>query len=136
MANICKNPTRRSFAVAIAASAAALASGTARAASLDGKTYEGVFLARGQTKGDADTLSFRNGRFRSAACDRYGYGDAAYTTTDEGGAVRFDAQTESPRYGSLRWTGYVRGDRLDATAWMLQNGKPPREHWVAAALKP
>ena len=32
--------------------------------------------------------------------------------------------------------GYVRGDRLDATAWMLQNGKAPREHWVAAALKP
>lgn len=135
MANIC-NPTRRSWAVAITAAAAGLATGPARAAPLDGKVYEGVFLERGHTKGDADTLSFRNGRFHSRACDRYGYGDAAYTTTDEGGATRFEAQTESPRYGTLRWTGYVRGDRLDATVWMLQNGKPPREHWVAAALKP
>lgn len=56
--------------------APALASGT-----LDGKRFDGVFMERGKTSGDADTLTFRDGRFRSSACDKYGYSDAAYKTS-------------------------------------------------------
>ena len=40
---------------------------------LDGKRFDGVFMERGKTSGDADTLTFRDGRFRSSACDKYGY---------------------------------------------------------------
>jgi hypothetical protein len=103
---------------------------------LDGKVFEGVFIARGKTRGDADTLTFRNGRFHSSACDRYGYGDAPYrVVSNENGAMRFEATTESPRYGKLEWSGVVRGDKLDATVMMLQPGKPPAENWVVAGLK-
>jgi hypothetical protein len=105
----------------------------AQATTLDGRRFDGVFLERGKTSGDADTLTFQGGRFRSSACDRYGYGDAAYKASALGGdAVAFEAETESPRYGKLRWKGTVRGDKLDATATMVRDGKPPIENWVVA----
>lgn len=119
----------------VAGAVSLLAAPTAWAQSLDGKSFQGLFIAKGKTNGDADTLTFINGRFRSSACDRYGYSDATYTTTNEGDAVRFEARTESPKYGTLRWTGYVRGDKLDATAIMIQNGKAPIENWVVASQK-
>ncbi len=101
-------------------------------ASLEGRRFEGVFIQRGKTSGDADTLTFSNGRFRSSACDRYGYSDATYRVTMQGEAIAFEAETESPKYGKLQWKGVVRGDRLDATALMQQSGKPPIENWVVA----
>ena len=106
---------------------------SAQAASLDGRRFEGIFLQRGKTSGDADTLTFANGHFRSSACDRYGYGDAAYRATAQGDGVAFEAETLSPKYGRLQWKGTVRGNKLDATALMLQEGKAPLEHWVVAA---
>lgn len=102
-------------------------------ASLEGRRFEGVFIQRGKTSGDADTLTFSNGRFRSSACDRYGYSDAVYRVTAQGDAIAFEAETESPRYGKLQWKGLVRGDKLDATAMSLQGGKAPVENWVVAA---
>lgn len=122
-------------ALALAAATSMLAVSPVFAEALDGKSFEGVFLAKGKTRGDADTLTFKNGRFRSSACDKYGYSDAVYTTTNEGSAIRFEAETQSAKYGKLRWAGFVRGDKLDATATMLQDGKAPLENWVAAGLK-
>jgi hypothetical protein len=119
----------------LAAATAATAATPALAEPLDGKSFQGVFLAKGKTRGDADTLTFKNGRFRSSACDQYGYSDAPYSTAADGNAVRFEAETSSAKYGKLRWTGYVRGDKLDATAVMVQDGKAPVENWVAAGLK-
>ena len=49
---------------------------------LDGRRFDGIVLECGKTAGDADTLCFENGRFRSSACDRYGYGDGAYSTRE------------------------------------------------------
>lgn len=105
----------------------------AQGGSLDGRRFEGVFIQRGKTSGDADTLTFRNGRFRSSACDRHGYSDAAYRAMTQGDSVAFEAETESSKYGKLQWKGLVRGDRLDATATMLRSGKAPVENWVVAA---
>lgn len=107
----------------------------ALAGSLDGRSFEGVFLERGKTSGDADTLIFKDGRFRSTACDRYGYSDAGYRTTADGDGMRFEAETHSPKYGMLRWSGVVRGGKLDATVMMLQPGKPAVENWVVAGEK-
>ena len=119
---------------------AALAAGstdiaTAQSDPLEGKTFEGVFLQRGKTRGDADSLTFRGGQFRSAACDQFGYGQAAYKVSTEGDATRFEVETTSAKYGRLVWTGVVRGEKLDATAVMMQSGKTPVEHWVVAGLK-
>jgi hypothetical protein len=125
--------TRTAAAVALATAAAfpAFAESTA----LDGRKFEGVFIQRGKTSGDADTLVFRDGRFRSSACDRYGYSDAVYKTASSGDSTRFEAETESAKYGKLRWSGVVRGGKLDATATMVRAGKSDIENWVVAAEK-
>ena len=99
---------------------------------LDGRRFEGVVLERGKTSGDADTLIFERGRFRSTACDRWGYGDGDYAAARQGEAVSFTAETESPKYGKLRWRGVVTGERLDGALVMIRDGKPAGEKWVVA----
>jgi hypothetical protein len=99
---------------------------------LDGRKFAGVVLECGKTAGDADTVIFEHGRFRSTACDQYDYGDAAYTAAAADGAVSFAAQTESPKYGKLVWQGVVRGKRLDASFTMVRDGKTLGEKWVLA----
>ena len=116
----------------VAGSGAALADPGA----LDGKRFDGVFIERGKTSGDADTIVFKDGRMRSAACDRYGYADAPYKATAGADGIAFEAETQSAKYGRLVWRGVVREGKLDATATMLRQGKPAVEHWVVAASKP
>jgi hypothetical protein len=108
---------------------------SAQSGLLDGKSFDGMFIEKGKTRGDPDTLVFQNGRFRSTACDRYGYSDAPYSARREGDGIRFEAETQSPKYGKLQWSGVVRGDRLQSTAIMLQVGKAPVENHVSATLK-
>jgi hypothetical protein len=100
--------------------------------SLDGRSFIGVVLECGKTAGDADTLIFEGGRFRSTACDRYGYGDGAYRSQARDGGIGFEAETESPQYGQLRWQGVVRGARMDATLTMMRDGQAAGEKWVLA----
>ncbi len=122
----------------VAATLVSAASGMALAdpGALDGKRFEGVFLERGKISGEADTLTFKDGRFRSTACDRFGYSDAPYKSTPASDGVAFEAETESAKYGRLAWKGVIRNGKLDATATMLRPGKPPVENWVVAASKP
>ena len=102
---------------------------------LDGQRFEGVFIERGKTRGDADVLTFKDGRFHSSACDRFGYGDAPYKSVANGDTITFEAETESAKYGRLSWAGAVRKGKLDATALMQRPGKAPLENWVVAASK-
>ena len=120
---------------AAALTVAALLSAGAQAQSLDGRTFTGVFLERGKTSGDPDTLIFKDGRFRSTACDRYGYSDAPYKAVAVADGTRFETETQSPKYGKLVWSGYVREGKLDATVMMQQDGKAPKENWVVAGEK-
>ena len=99
---------------------------------LDGRRFDGIVLECGKTAGDADTLTFDGGRFRSSACDRYDYGDGAYTATISDGEVAFESETESPKYGKLLWRGVVRGPRMDATLTMLRDGAAVGEKWILA----
>ena len=118
-----------------ALAAAVIPSAPALANNLDGRSFQGVFLERGKTSGDADTITFKDGRFRSSACDRYGYSDAAYKVVPAGDTVRFEAETQSAKYGKLLWNGVIRGEKLDATVMMVRDGKSPIENWVVAAEK-
>ena len=126
---------KSSTAAAVAFATAAAFPAFAQTNALDGRSFEGVFIERGKTSGDADTLVFRNGRFRSVACDRYGYSDAPYRTAALGDSTRFEAQTESAKYGKLLWSGVVRGGKLDATATMVRDGSSNIENWVVAGEK-
>ena len=125
--------TRTAAAVALAT--AAVFPAFAESNDLDGRKFEGVFIQRGKTSGDADTLVFKDGRFRSLACDQYGYSDAPYKVTSAGDSMRFETETQSPKYGKLLWNGTVRNGKLDATVMMVRDGKAPVENWVVAAEK-
>ena len=100
--------------------------------SLDGKRFDGVLLERGKTCGDADTVLFENGRFRSTACDKYGYGDGPYTATASPDGVSFEARTENPQHSQLLWRGVIRGVRLDGTLTMMRDGHKVGEKWLLA----
>jgi hypothetical protein len=102
---------------------------------LDGRNFDGIVLECGKTSGDADTLIFKGGRFRSTACDQYGYGDGPYTATRSGETVVFEAETESPQYGKLLWKGVIRGPRLDGTMTMVRDGRAAGEKWILAGEK-
>lgn len=99
---------------------------------LDGRRFDGIVLECGKTAGDAESITFSAGRFRSSACDAYGYGDGAYRTREVAGAIEFESETESPQYGRLRWQGVVRGARMDATLTMLRDGVACGEKWILA----
>ena len=117
------NQTTRAAAIT-ALAAAAVFPAFAESNALDGRKFEGVFIQRGKTSGDADTIVFKDGRFRSLACDQYGYSDAPYKTAAMGDTTRFEAQTQSAKYG-----------KLDAKAMMVREGKSDIENWVVAAEK-
>ena len=127
--------SRRCVAARLFLAGALLLPMLALASTLDGRRFDGVFIERGKTSGDADTLTFKDGRFRSSACDRYGYSDAPYKATVAGDAVLFEAETESPKYGKLLWKGVIRDGKLDATAMSVRQGKAPVENWVVAGEK-
>ena len=122
-----------SLAGLVTVAAAVVPPAPALAGPLDGRRFEGVFIERGKTSGDADTISFKDGRFHSSACDRYGYAEAPYKAANQGDAMSFQAETESAQYGKLRWSGVVRAGKLDATVMMIRDGKTPVENWVVAA---
>lgn len=99
---------------------------------LDGRRFDGVILECGKNAGDADTITFRDGRFHSTACGRYGYGDGAYVAHQAADRIEFSAETQSPIYGLLRWRGAVSGKRMDATLTMVRDGAACGEKWLLA----
>ncbi|HYA02337.1 MAG TPA: hypothetical protein VEI04_04405 [Syntrophobacteria bacterium] len=66
-----------------------------------------------------DAFIFKDGKFRSTNCDRYGFGDGAYTSTMMGDAITFAADTRSESSGTMHWEGMVQGDKVDVRyTWM------------------
>ena len=108
---------------------------------LDGKTFVVETGEKGKSGGDKDTLTFKDGSFRSAGCDQYGFGDGAYTSTVNGDAIQFETVTTSPTKGKMTWKGTVTGDKIeggyvwvDASHWYKPNPKP-LEKWAKGELK-
>ncbi len=108
---------------------------------LDGKTFVVQQGEKGKEAKGTDTLVFKNGKFRSVGCDKYGFGDGAYTTTVQGDAIRFVADTMSETKGRMHWEGTVRDDKIDVnyvwidkSHWYKPNPKP-LEKWAKGELK-
>jgi hypothetical protein len=108
---------------------------------LDGKTFAVETGEKGKSGGDKDTLTFKDGNFRSAGCDQYGFGDGAYTSSLQGDSIQFEAVTTSTTKGKMTWKGTVTGDKIevayvwvDASHWYKPNPKP-LEKWAKGELK-
>ena len=99
--------------------------------SLDGRRFDGVVLEPGKVAGDAERISFTKGLFHSTACDAYGYVAGPYSASPDGDGIAFVADTESPQYGKLHWSGRIAGGKLDGTLTMRRDGTEMRK-WVVA----
>ena len=103
--------------------------------SLDGQTFVGEIGKQGQAKGDKDTFAFKEGKFRSTACDPYGFKEASYQTASVGEVMIFSATAVSPKEGQMMWKGSLKGDQLEGTATWVKPGQPVVENWFKGKLK-
>jgi hypothetical protein len=106
----------------------------AQEGALDGKTFSGMMGETGK-EGDKDELVFKDGKFNSAACEKYGFGDAPYTATVSGDTTTFETETVSAKEGKMKWSGTVTGDKLDGTVMWYKEGQAPVEYWFKTQLK-
>jgi hypothetical protein len=90
--------------------------------SLDGKAFIGQLISKSEQSAETDTFEFTQGKFHSAACDKYGFSSAAYTARPSGDRVHFQAMTRSAD-STMTWTGTVEGDYVSGTAVLTENGK-------------
>lgn len=102
---------------------------------LDGLVFRGPTGVKGMDAHHHDVAIFANGRFRSIACEELGFAEQAYRAERDGDAIRFEAVTFSPKYGTLTWQGTVRDGRLDARYVWVKKGwlwTTQREYWLRA----
>ena len=83
---------------------------------LDGKVFTAVI------DGENDLLTFDNGTFNSSACDAWGFGTGAYTTTAEMDGTMFEATVFSDKNGKMVWTGIVKGDEITGSYVWTKEG--------------
>lgn len=82
---------------------------------LDGMQFEGLTGEKGKSDHHPDTITFKNGVFRSLACEDWGFGPASYTVEKKGDALHFGSTLLSPKRGRLEWKGKIVGDKATAT---------------------
>jgi hypothetical protein len=102
---------------------------------LDGKKFSGTLGEKGKTKGDKDDYVFKDGTFRSTACDIYGFSAAVYTAKAEGDAIAFESTTQSIKEGEMAWKGTVKGDAVTGTVVWKKVGKAAKDYWFKGTLK-
>jgi hypothetical protein len=108
---------------------------------LDGKTFLSEFGRKDAKTDGNDELVFKDGKFRSTACDPYGFGEGDYTATVNQEAITFEAETFSTSEGKIKWIGTVKGNTLKGSfAWhklgkWYRVNKAPIEYWIKGDLK-
>jgi AhpD family alkylhydroperoxidase len=101
---------------------------------LDGKTFVGTIVPKGKSSGDPDTIVFMDGKFRSEACERYGFEAVPYSAKAESGKVKFELDAENSGGAKNHWSGTVQGNKLVASMRSMAGGKTT-DYVVKAELK-
>ena len=112
--------------------------GTGASHLLDGKTFVTQTGEKGKKADHQDIISFRDGRFISEGCIKYGFAEKSFTATADGDAIRFRAENSSPNLGIMLWEGTVKGDVFEATSTWIRDRwywKIKREYWYRGRLK-
>ena len=84
-------------------------------APLDGLRFQGTTGEQGKGDHHPDTISFKDGQFRSLDCENWGFGPAPYRASKDGDVYHFIATLLSDDRGRLEWQGTVRGDTAEAS---------------------
>ena len=123
--------------IGIPLAVACLLAGTAAAQTgpLDGKTFVGTTTEKGKTKAEKDTFVFKDGKFRSTACDVYGFTEAPYTAAVSDVSTVFEAVATSPSEGTMKWKGTVKGDAIEGKSVWTKLGQTDTVYSFKGALK-
>jgi hypothetical protein len=109
--------------------------GLAGMETLDGKVFVGELGKKGDKTGDKDELIFKDGKFRSTACEKYGFTEAPYTANTNGENTSFVGEAMCAKEGTMKWTGTIKEDMVTATITWSKPGKAPQEFWYRGKLK-
>jgi hypothetical protein len=92
---------------------------SAGAGPLDGFRYSAWIVcddgSRAASEPLVDTLLFERGEFSSAICVRYNFKPSEYWVRQDGEAIEFLAELNSPTDGRMIWRGTVRNGELEGT---------------------
>jgi hypothetical protein len=102
---------------------------------LDGKSFVGQIGKKGEKSGDKDELIFKDGKFRSTACEKYGFGQVPYTARAGEDSTAFEAETLSAKGGTMKWKGTVTGGTVAATVLWSKPGQPSQELWYTGKMR-
>ncbi len=103
---------------------------------LDGKIFSGQIgdKVKVDAQSQVDDFVFAAGKFKSALCNTFGYGDGVYTANTENDVVKFEADTSNETGGKMKWVGTVTGEEIQGTTTTIENGQIS-ESWFKGKLK-
>jgi len=108
-------------------------------AMLEGKVFVGHTGPLNGPENGEDEVVFRNSRFLSTACDKWGFDSSGYEATVQPDGIHFTSVTKSPKHGQILWKGVVSGDTINATylwtkeRWYWFNAR--EERWFKGKLR-
>ena len=105
---------------------------------LDGLKFQGQTGEQGKGDHHLDTITFRNGEFRSLDCEEWGFGPAPYQFERAGDSLHFSATLPSPDRGTLEWKGTINGDIAEGNfRWQHKRwyGDIDRQYWFKGTRK-
>ncbi len=123
------------FSLALALVLALPAPAWTEAGLLDGKTFVGQMTEKGKAKGEKDEFVFKDGKFRSTGCDPYGFTETPYTVSQSDVSANFEAESHSPKEGTMKWKGTVKGDTIEGTAVWMKKGQADMHYTIKGTLK-
>lgn len=90
---------------------------------LDGRTFHGEIVDQKGVVRAKDMLTFKDGKFHSVTCAQLGFGASPYWIRMDGKAIHFLVETSNPESGTMRFSGTVRGEQVEA------HGLWTKERW-------
>ncbi|NNK95669.1 MAG: hypothetical protein HKP41_15065 [Desulfobacterales bacterium] len=106
---------------------------------LDGMVFVGHVGPKGGAANDVDEVYFQNGQFHSKSCNKYGFGSAPYSVSQDDNGIIFKAVTHSTKHGQIVWEGKVMGEEMEATSiWTKKRWywfDAHEEFWLNGSLK-
>lgn len=105
---------------------------------LDGLQFQGETGEKGKGEHHKDTITFKNGQFRSIDCEEWGFEPAPYTYRKVGNTYQFSATLPSEKRGMLAWEGVITGYKAEASfRWFHKRWywTIDREYWFKGNLK-
>ena len=123
---------RKSLFVAALAGLSILAAGASWAGELDSTAW------RIHEKGETETedLIFIDGRFTSSGCIPYGFISSDYSSSKDGGNVKWQATQTNKDMEKMAWTGQTKGKEINGTyVFTDKKGKSYTSIWTGKMLE-